>query len=173
MVITFCDTCMHVQLGVCDTCLTAQTLVNSIRTYEDDVCFIDDAKIVDLSGKDCIGGGAFTAITITFQNGWELRAHACFACQTNVIVSQGNIAFICCTPPVVPVPNVTYVFGASTAPGLSGTIEADMTKVRRYLTNKKAIMCTTLTICCDAAVGCADQTYTLDSGCCPKSQTPV
>jgi len=173
MVITFCDTCMHVQLGVCDTCLTTQSLVNDIRTYESLSPFIDDAKIVDLSGKDCIGGGAFTAITITFQNCWQLRAHACFACQTNVIISQGNIAFICCTPPVVPVANVTYVFGASTAPGLIGTIEADVTKVRRYLTNKKVIMCTTLTICCDSAACMADQTYTLDSGCCPKSQTPV
>ncbi len=171
--VTFCDTCMHVQLDCTETCLTAQTLVNAIRTYESCVPFIDDAKIVNLSGKDCIGGGAETGITITFQNCWQLRAHCGFACQTNVIISQGNIAFVCCTPPVVPVANVTYVFGASTAPGLSGTIEEDMTKVRRYLTNKKAICMTTLTICCDTAMCVADQTYTLDDGCNPKSQTPV
>ena len=171
--VTFCDTCMHVQLASCETCNLTQTIVNAVRIYESNTAFIDDAKIMDVTGKECIGGGAFTAITITFQNGWELRGFCGFACQTNVIVSQGNIAFICCTPPVVPVTNVTYVIGASTAPGLIGTIEADVTKVRRYLTNKKAICMTTLTICCDCASCMADQTYTLDSGCCPKSQTPV
>jgi len=170
---TFCDTCMHVQLTMCETCLTVQCLTNQIRTYEDCLHFIDDAKIIDVSGKDCIGGGSFTAITMTMQNGWQIRAHACFACQTNVIIREGNLSFICCTPPVVPVSNVTYVIGNSTAPGLSGTIQADMTKVRRYLTNKKDICMTTLTICCDTASGCPDQTYTLDNGCDPKSQTPV
>ena len=128
---------------------------------------------MDVSGKEDVGGGSFTGITISFQNGWQLRGFCGFACQTNVVISQGNIAFICCTPPVVPVANVTYVFGASTAPGLSGTIEADMTKVRRYLTNKKAICMVTLTICCDCAGGSPDQRYTLDCGDDPKSQTPV
>ena len=164
---------MHIQLGMCDVCLTTQTIVNNIRTYEAGVAFTDDAKIMDACGKADVGGGASTAITITLQNSWQIRGFCGFACQTNVVISQGNIAFICCTPPVVPVANVTYVFGASTAPGLSGTIEADMTKVRRYLTNKKQICMTTLTICCDSGSCVADQTYTLDSGCCPKSQTPV
>ncbi len=164
---------MHVQLAVCETCLTMQCLTNQIRTYEDDVAFIDDGKIIDVSGKDCIGGGSFTSITMIMQNCWQIRAHACFPCQTNVIIREGNLAFVCCTPPVVPVTNVTYVIGVSTSPGLTGTIQADVTKVRRYLTNKKDICMTTLTICCDAAGGCPDQTYTLDDGDDPKTQTPV
>ena len=158
---------------MCDICTTAQTLTNEIRTYESLTPFIDDNQIICVTGKEDVGGGSFTGITISFQNCWQLRGFCGFACQTNVVISQGNIAFICCTPPVVPVANVTYVFGASTAPGLSGTIEADMTKVRRYLTNKKTICMTTLTICCDAAACMADQTYTLDNSCCPKCQTPV
>jgi len=96
MVITFCDTCMHIQLGMCDTCLTTQGIVNDIRTYEDCTHFLDDAKIMDACGKADVGGGASTAITITLQNCWQIRGFCGFACQTNVIISQGNIAFICC-----------------------------------------------------------------------------
>jgi len=173
MVITFCDDCMYVQLGMCDCMVSIQTLVNDIRTYEPTVCFIDDAKIIDASGKDCVGCCNTTAITMTMQNGWRIRGFACYACQTNVTISAGNLAFICCTPPVVPVANVTYIIGNSTAPALVGTIQLDMTRVKRYLTNKKSIMCTTLSVFCDAGACCTTQTYTLDDGCDPKSQTPV
>ncbi len=171
--VTFCDTCMDVQLATCECCITAQTLVNAIRTYEAGVPFVDDARILDVTGKDCIGGGNTTGITILLQNCWNIRAFCGYACQTNVVIREGNLAFICCSPPVVPVANVTYVIGVSTAPGLTGAIENDMTKVRRYLTNKKDICMTTLTICCDSASGCPDQTYTLDDGDDPKTQTPV
>ena len=47
--VTFCDTCMHVQLATCECCITAQTLVNSIRTYEGVTPFIDDARIIGIS----------------------------------------------------------------------------------------------------------------------------
>jgi len=53
MVITFCDDCMFVQLGMCDCMTSIQALVNAIRTYEPGLCFIDDAKIIDASGKEC------------------------------------------------------------------------------------------------------------------------
>lgn len=171
--VTFCDTCMDVQLATCECCITVQTLVNSIRTYEAGLAFVDDARILDVTGKDCIGGGNTTGITMILQNCWNIKAFCGYACQTNVVIREGNLAFICCSPPVVPVANVTYVIGVSTAPGLTGTIQTDMTKVRRYLTNKKAICMTTLTICCDSAMCTPDQTYTLDNGCDPKSQTPV
>jgi len=160
---------------MCETSLTAQCLTNQIRTYEDDLAFVDCAKIVDVEGKIPIGGCQFTSITMVFQNCWRIRAHACFACPTNVIIQEGTIAFVGCpsAPPIVPVNNVSYIIGNAVAPGLVGSIQTDMTKVRRYLTNKKDICMTTLTICCDNAAGCADQTYTLDDGCDPKTQTPV
>ena len=171
--VTFCDSCMYVQLATCECCITIQTLVNAIRTYEPGPNFMDNTKITDASGKQDIGGGQSVSITLELQNGWELRAFCGYACQTNVIVRGGNLAFVCCSPPVVPVANVTYVIGNSTSPGLSGTIETDMTKVTRYLTNKKSISGTTLTIFCDTSMCCAEQTYTLDDGDDPKSQTPV
>jgi len=88
--VTFCDTCMNVQLATCECCITAQTLVNAIRTYEACVPFIDDARIMDVSGKDCIGGGNTTGITITLQNCWNVRAFCGYACQTNVIIRESQ-----------------------------------------------------------------------------------
>jgi len=170
--VTFCDDNKHVQLATCECCITVQCLVNAIRTYEPGLNFMDDTKIIDATGKECIGGGQSTAITMTMQNGWEIRGFGCYACQTNVVIRGGNLAFIGGSPPVVPVANVTYVIGNSTSPGLSGTIEVDMTKVRRYLTNKKSIAGVTLTIRNDGDTA-DDQTYTLDDSDDPKSQTPV
>lgn len=173
--VTFCDDNLFVQLAVCEVDVTVQQLVNAIRTYEAGILFLDNAKITDATGKESIGGGASTAITLTLQNNWRIRGHCGFACQTNVVISQGNIAFTGCppAPPLVAVANVTYIIGNSTAPGLSGTIAADMTKVKRYLTNKKNITGTTLTVLCDSGACVPTQTYTLDNGCDPKSQTPV
>lgn len=173
--VTFCDDNKYVQLTMCEVDVTVQELVNAIRTYEAGLCFLDDAKITDATGKEAIGGGASTAITLTLQNCWRIRGHCGFACQTNVVISQGNIAFTGCplSPPLVAVANVTYIIGNSTAPGLSGTIAADMTKVRRYLTNKKNITGTTLTVLCDDNMCVPTQTYSLDDGDDPKSQTPV
>ncbi len=171
--VTFCDDCMFVQLATCECMVSIQGLVNAIRTYEPGICFIDDVKIIDASGKDCVGCCNTTAITMTMQNGWRIRGFCGYACQTNVTISAGNLAFVCCTPPVVPVANVTYIIGNSTAPALVGTIELDITRVKRYLTNKKQIMCSTLSVFCDAGACCTTQTYTLDNECDPKSQTPV
>ena len=173
--VTFCDDNKYVQLDMCETDVTVQELVNAIRTYEPGLNFMDNVKITDATGKEAIGGGASTAITLTLQNCWRIRGHCGFACQTNVVISQGNIAFTMCplTPPLVPVTNVTYIIGNSTAPGLTGTIEADMTKVRRYLTNKKNITGLTLTILCDAGACVPTQTYAVDDAMCPTSQTPV
>jgi len=173
--VTFCDDNLYVQLDCTETDVTVQELVNAIRTYEAGLCFLDDAKITDATGKEAIGGGASTAITLTLQNCWRIRGHCGFACQTNVVISQGNIAFTMCplAPPLVPVTNVTYIIGNSTAPGLSGTIAADMTKVRRYLTNKQEIVSCEQRIFCDCNLTTVVQRYTLDDECAPKSKTPV
>jgi len=171
--VTFCDDCMFVQLATCECMISVQSIVNAVRTYEPGLCFIDDVKIIDATGKDDIGCCNSTAITMTMQNCWRIRGFCGYACQTNVIISGGNLAFVCCVPPVVAVANVTYVIGNSTAPGLSGSIAVDVTKVRRYLTNKKSITATTLSVFCDCCACVTTQSYTLDDACDPKSQTPV
>ena len=122
--VTFCDDNKYIQLAVCECCITIQSLVNSIRTYEPSLNFIDNEKIADATGKENIGGGAETAITLTLQNCWAIRGHCAYACQTNVIIRGGNLAFTGCpaSPPLVPVTNVTYIIGNSTAPAVSTSV---------------------------------------------------
>ena len=79
--------------------------------------------------------------------------------------SQPLETWTCATQPCVPPPIGTV--------RARGTIAADMTRVKRYLTNKKNITGVTLTVLCDAGACVPTQTYTLDDGDDPKSQTPV
>jgi len=175
MVVTFCDDCKFVQLGMCDCSITIQFLVNNIRPYEAGLSFMDDRKIINATGKDDLGCGVETAITLTFQNCWTLKAFCGYASQTNVTIRGGNLAFTGCpaSPPLEPVTNVTYIIANSTAAALLRSIELDMTKVKRYLTNKKSISGTTLTVFCDCCACVTTQSYTLDNACDPKSQTPI
>jgi len=134
---------------------------------------MDDRKIINASGKECLGGGVSTAITVTMQNGWKIKAFCGYAIQTNVTLRGGNLAFIGGAPPLEPVTNVTYIIGNSTSAALSGSIELDVTKIKRYLTNKKSIAGVTLSVFCDCCACVTTQSYTLDNACDPKSQTPV
>ena len=77
-----------------------------------------------------------------------------------------------CDSPIAPSSFVTIVLSQALSASVSTAIEVDVAKTRRYLTNKKNIVGTTLNIRNDGDTA-NDQTYTLDDGDSPKSQTPV
>lgn len=60
-----------------DTTLDMQYLINQIRNTEDELIpGIGYNKIADASGKDPLGGGIFTAITVRLLDQWRVRFEA-------------------------------------------------------------------------------------------------
>ena len=104
---------------------------------------MDFPKVMDGTGKDDIGGGNQTSITIVLLDGWRINALArasptVFTVKdTNLLVSGGGTPFF-------PVTNVSYDRASSTAPGLAGTIEVDVTALRKVHSNRWRILGTQL-----------------------------
>ena len=155
--------------------ITTQELVNEIRPYEACVANMDVPRLMDGTGKDCVGALGETAITLRLVDGWRFkfadRAGPCFVTGT---ISGGNLVAtncFCCNP-IAPSNFVTTILAQALSAGTATDIRTNMTRVKRYLTNKKTIVGTALTIRNDDDSG-DSQNYTLDDGDNPKSQTPV
>lgn len=131
--ISFDKTNKYIQLGVNDTSTNIQELVNAIRDYEDELDRLDIKKLMDATGKDDIGGGNKTGVTLKLLNSWKLRADTTFTTATIVRVSGGNLVTDDGTSPFVSVTNVSYDRALSTAPGLAGTIESDVTTIKTHV----------------------------------------
>jgi len=172
MVITFFKTTKIIES---DTCVSAQELVCAIRPQEACLGFMDIRRIMDGTGKDCLGAVGETAITLRLLNDWRFKfADQAGPCFVTFTVSGGNFTAtncFCCNP-IAPAAFVNTVISQATSAANATDIRLNMTRVKRYLTNKKNIAATTLTIRNDDDTG-DDQTYTLDDGDNPKSQTPV
>lgn len=69
--------------------LTMQTLINSIRTQEASERGIIEPQIADASGKNDLGGGVQTGITVDLRSTWQLE-FAAGAYQATV--SGGNLS---------------------------------------------------------------------------------
>jgi len=76
-----------------DTSLDIQYLINQVRDNEDELNpGIVYAKIADASGKDDIGGGVFTGITVKLLNNWRVMFEARPGPTTvQVTITGGNL----------------------------------------------------------------------------------
>lgn len=64
-----------IELSSPQTEVTIQDLVNQIRTYEGDILNnIDIPKMMTATGKDSLGGGVLTGITLRLHDGWRISA---------------------------------------------------------------------------------------------------
>ena len=77
-----------------------------------------------------------------------------------------------CDNPISPASFTTVVLAQALAVSSPEDVTVDVAKIRRYLTNKKFITGNTLIVRNDQDTA-NEQSYTLDSGDNPKSQTPV
>lgn len=69
--------------------LTMQALINAIRTEEASVRGIAESQIASAAGKDDLGGGVLTGITVNLMLTWKLD----FAAGTyQATVSGGNLS---------------------------------------------------------------------------------
>jgi hypothetical protein len=101
-----------------DTEITVQELINAIRDWEDD--HLEWDKVADASGKDYLGAGLYTAITVRLLN-WRLKFQdrdqptVCIVRGGNLLAvdAQGNYMY-----PIAPAQNVTMALAQSTAASL-------------------------------------------------------
>ncbi|MEM2293307.1 MAG: hypothetical protein QXX41_08530 [Nitrososphaerota archaeon] len=103
-----------------DTEITIQELYNAIRDWEDDPENMSEAKVCDATGKDPLGAGLYTAITLILR-GWKLKFEdrteptACIVRGGNLLATDeyGNFVY-----PIAPSANVTVTITQSTAASL-------------------------------------------------------
>ena len=72
MVITFDKINRLIIIGIDDTEVTIQQLIDAIRDYEEQLPNIEIASIAVASGKDDLGGGLLIGITLKLLN-WKLK----------------------------------------------------------------------------------------------------
>ena len=75
-----------------DTGVTVQQVVNAIREFEDDLVNMDVGQIMAGAGKDDLGGGVYTGITLKLVNDWRLMfADRAGPTYVRCKVSGGNL----------------------------------------------------------------------------------
>lgn len=118
MAITFDKAAKQILLGVADTLTTIQSLADAIRTYEEDLNNLDYPSIMAAAGKDDLGGGAFTGITLTLLDGWKIRVNGTPGVETQYTINQGNLVTSDASSPTVFGTNVKWEIQQSTSPAL-------------------------------------------------------
>jgi hypothetical protein len=101
-----------------DTEITIQELINAIRDWEDD--HLEWDKVADATGKEYLGAGLYTAITVRLLN-WRLKFQdrdqftLCMVRGGNLLAvdAEGNYMY-----PIAPAEDVTVAIAQSTAASL-------------------------------------------------------
>lgn len=103
-----------------DVTLDMQYLINQIRDNEDELSpGMSYSKIADASGKDSLGGGVYTAITVRLLDNWRVRFEARIE-LTQCTISGGNLVGGPGGNPIAPSAN-TQVLNLSSASGTIAT----------------------------------------------------
>lgn len=110
----------HIIVKAPTTEVTVQELYNAIRDWEDDPENMSEAKVCDAVGKEPLGGGLYTAVTLVLR-GWKLKFEdrpeptTCLVRGGNLLATNehGNSV-----NPIAPSANVTVVIAQSTAASL-------------------------------------------------------
>lgn len=85
--------------------LTAQELIDGIRTIEDSQPGIDYTKIANAAGKEDLGGGISVGITLTLLENWVIYSEKSSGFFT---IKSGNIVRHDATTPFKANTNITY-----------------------------------------------------------------
>lgn len=111
-----------------DTSITCQEILNAIRDWEDELPNMNAAKVADGVGKDDLGGGVMTGITLKLLN-WKIK----FAAQSSPTVctiSGGNLIAVDengdSMTPIESSTNVSVVIAQSTSASLIEGNGADL-----------------------------------------------
>lgn len=94
MALTFDFTNSIIEVPDPQTTLVMQDLINEIRDVEDELTpGMVNNKIADASGKEDLGGGVSTAITVRLLDSWRVRFEARGGPTTEqMIITGGNFS---------------------------------------------------------------------------------
>ena len=129
MAITFDKINRLIIVGIPDTEVTIQQLINAIRGYEEQLPNMEIASIAFASGKDDLGGGLLVGITLRLLN-WKLKFQDrggpdYILCN----VSGGNLAAVnaynVSVNPIEPSAYVTVTKTSSTSAAISRISEIE------------------------------------------------
>jgi len=110
----------HIIVEAPATEVSIQELYNAIRDWEDDPENMSEAKVCDAVGKEPLGGGLYTAITLVLR-GWKLKFQdrgeptTCVVRGGNLLATDEYGNFV---NPIAFSTNVTVTVAQSTAASL-------------------------------------------------------
>ena len=121
MTITFDKSNKHILIGLADTTTSIQALSDAIRTYEALLNNMDIPSLMNAVGKADLGGGNFTGITLTLQDGWKIKVITNPVSETQYTINAGDLVTSDATSPTVFGTNVKWEIQQSTSPALVTT----------------------------------------------------
>ncbi len=121
MAITFDKINKQILLATTDTITTIQALSDAIRTFEAQLNNLDLPRMMIAVGKADLGGGSFTGITLTLQDGWKIKVNGTPGAETQFTINQGDLVTSDGSSPTVFGTNVKWEIQQSTSPALSVT----------------------------------------------------
>ena len=130
--LTFFKSTKIIEVDAPQTEVTVQDLVNQIRDYEDNLVNMDIKRIADITGKDSLGGGNFTGITLKLLHDWRVRFEdRCGPTFEQMRVSGGNLIAtnVYCNNPIATSSFTQVTVELSLSPSITGTNDEDL----RYL----------------------------------------
>ena len=102
-----------------DTSITVQELYNSaIDEMDFPHIAMTTGLILTATGKDALGAGEFTGVTLVLRNGWTFKSRTVPAGDTTIKLSGGNVIAESGNPRFTHVDMVHYEFAQSTSPAL-------------------------------------------------------
>lgn len=122
MALTFDQAAQRISVTSPQVALTCQDLINAIREEEASERGIVYDQIADASGKDDLGGGVSTAITVFLRDNWAVQWYAGNYTATigggNLVAESGDpVAFVTGGPQV----EITLSAAATVVDGSGGT----------------------------------------------------
>ena len=118
MAITFDKSAKNILIATTDVVTSVQEIADAIRTFEALLNNLDLPTMMIATGKDALGGGNFTGITLVLQDGWKIKVNGVPAGETQFTINEGNFTTSDGSSPTVFGTNVKWEIQQSTSPTL-------------------------------------------------------
>jgi hypothetical protein len=110
--------------------ITVQSIYDQFRDFEDEPQNLDLKTTITAGGKDDLGGGQFTVITVTLLDGWRVAFESAGGPAFEIKrVTEGNLVALdeAGLPqfPIAPNPFVNVVIAQATTGAILGAVSAD------------------------------------------------
>ena len=127
--LTFFKSTRIIEVDAPQTEVTVQDLTNQIRDYEDNLDNMDIKKLADITGKDDLGGGNSTGITLKLLNNWRVRfENRCGPAFEQMRVAGGNLIAEndYCNNPIATSSFTQVTVELSLSPSITGTNDTNV-----------------------------------------------